>query len=226
MRIVFVGATDLTTMTARRLIAQGHDVVIIERDKTVIDTLNADLDCSFLHGDGTKPQILREAKPEQCDVLFCLTRHAQENIIASLVGRSLGFKRVVTSIDDEEFEGICHNLGLEHTIVPSRTVSRYLADMVRGVDVIELSTFLKGSARLFSFVARSEDAVHVTELGLPEHTRVVCLYRGEEFVCPTETTKVRQGDEVVLITDNRHLTTLRERWRPLVAEQRPDSGGR
>jgi len=37
-----------------------------------------------------------------------LTDSYQANVIASLVGRSLGFKRVETSIRDEQFEVICY----------------------------------------------------------------------------------------------------------------------
>jgi len=128
MRIVFVGATELTVATARLLTGQGHEVVIVECEMDRIDELEESLDCSFLHGDGTYPHILREAGPEHTDVLFCLTNHAQTNIIASLVGRSIGFERVITSIDDPDFEGVCRELGLEGTILPTRTISRYLAE--------------------------------------------------------------------------------------------------
>lgn len=92
-----------------------------------IEDLSDRLDCSFLNGDGSTPAILREVGPEQTDVLFCLTDSDQANLISGLVGRSLGFRRVILSIQDSEFEGICRELGLvEDTILPSRTISRYL----------------------------------------------------------------------------------------------------
>jgi trk system potassium uptake protein TrkA len=118
-----------------------------------IDELSEEMDCSFLQGDGSRPDILREVNPEQTDFLFCLTDSDQANVIASLVGRSLGFKRVVTSIQDEQFEVICHELGLKDTIIPSRTISRYLEDMVGGTENVELSTVIKDEARFFTLVA-------------------------------------------------------------------------
>ncbi|MCI5120475.1 MAG: hypothetical protein D3908_04625, partial [Candidatus Electrothrix sp. AUS4] len=72
----------------------------------------------FAPHDGSQPDILREVNPEQTDFLFCLTDSDQANLIANLVGRSLGFKRIVTSIDDPQFVGICHELGLKDTIIP------------------------------------------------------------------------------------------------------------
>jgi trk system potassium uptake protein TrkA len=143
MRTVFIGAGEVSIETAKALVKKGHEVIIIETDKAKIDELSEEMDCSFLQGDGSRPDILREVNPEQTDFLFCLTDSDQANVIASLVGRSLGFKRVVTSIRDEQFEVICHELGLKDTIIPSRTISRYLEDMVGGSKNVELSTVLK-----------------------------------------------------------------------------------
>ena len=40
------------------------------------------------------------------EVLYCPTNQDQTHVIASLVGRSLGFRRVVPKIDDPELEQI------------------------------------------------------------------------------------------------------------------------
>jgi len=212
MRAVFIGASALSVMTARFLLSRGHDVVVIEKDKEAIDALSAELDCGFLHADGSKPAVLREADPEHTDVLFCLTGSDQANIISSLVGRSLGFGRVVTKINDPEFEHICIELGLEDTIIPARTVGRHLAEMFEGTNPLEISAMIKAEARVFSFVAREEDARPLAELDLPDKTRVICIYRDEKFLLPEDDDRLKPGDEVVLITHSRHLAALAERW--------------
>ena len=144
MRMVFVGASPLAEDTARLLVERGNEVVMIDADRSKIDDLAEELDCSFLHGDGSRPHILREVDPQHTDLLFCLTDSDQNNIIAALVGRNLGFTRVVTQIHGSDYEAICLELGLENTIIPSRTIARYLADMAAGVDILELSTVIKG----------------------------------------------------------------------------------
>lgn len=215
MRAVFIGASSLAIMTARLLLKRGHEVVIVERNKEKIDELSTELDCGFLHGDGSRPAILRETDPAQTDVLFCLTQNEQANIIASLVGRSLGFARVVTRIEDPGFEHICIELGLEDTIIPARTNGRYLADLFEGQDPLELSTMIRYEARAFSFVAREEDKGAVSELDLPEKSRVVCIYRDDKLIIPDEDLKLKPGDEVVIISQRKNLAALQERWRPL-----------
>jgi trk system potassium uptake protein TrkA len=214
MRIAFVGAGELAVRTAESLIKHGHEVVIIEMDRERITELSEALDCSFLHGDGGKPAILREVGPEQTDLLFCLSGSDQSNIIASLVARSLGFRRVVTRIHDSELESICQELDLEETIIPGRTISRYLEDMVRGLHTVELGTILKNDARFFSFTVEPQDANTVAEMDFPDETRVVCYYRGDHFYFADPDTKLRAGDEVVLLTHSKHLPALQTRWEP------------
>jgi trk system potassium uptake protein TrkA len=219
MRIVFVGAGEYTAMTADALIDSGHEVIVVEKDKSRIEELSQQLDCSFLHGDGSKPNLLKEADPERTDILFCLAASDQDNLIASLVGRSLGFSRVVTSIQDPDLEGICQELGLRDTIIPGRTISRYLTDLVRGIDVLELSTAIKADARFFMFTVTGGGPRTVEDLRLPDQARVVCYYRKGDFALPDENTDFREGDEIVLVAHSRHLPELEERWKPKQAQE-------
>lgn len=199
--------------TAKELIKKGHEVVIIENDKAKIEELDEEMDCSFLLGDGSHPNILREVNPGTTDFLFCLADSDQDNLIASLVGRSLGFARVVTNIGDPQFESICHELGLEDTIIPSRTISRYLVDMVGGGENVELSTVIKDEARLFKvIIAKEEDAVSAKDLKLPSDAKVICYYRDGKFLHADEETDFRLNDEVVILTHSKNIPALQERW--------------
>lgn len=219
MKIVLVGATSVAVATAEALIAKKYSVVVIEREKDRIDALKDRLDAGFIHGDGTKPAILREAQPAEGDILLCLTNNDQANILASLVGRSLGFDRIVTKVEDPEFEHICRELGLKDVIIPDRNTAQSLVDMVRGRLAEDFSAYFKGDTRLFSFVAGEEDEGPVGEMKLPEQTRPVMIYRDEELILPDPGTSIRKGDEVVLVTRSDHLETLDERWRSKTAEK-------
>ncbi len=212
MRAVFIGAGELTTLTTQQLLKHGHDVVIIEQDKARIDDLSNEIAAGFIHGDGSKPAILREADAKATDFLFTLTGNDQSNIIASLVGRSLGFKRVVTRIEDPAYEHICIELGLTDLIVPDYTIARYLADMVAGQNLLEVSALIKDEARIFSFVAHKEDEGAIAELDLPADSRVMFFYRNEKFILPEADTTLKTGDEVVVIAHSKVLPELESHW--------------
>jgi trk system potassium uptake protein TrkA len=218
MRAVFIGAVELTTITARKLLANGFEVIIIEADKTRIEELSAELDAGFINGDGSKPAILREANPTATDFLFCLSNNDQYNIIASLVGRSLGYKRVITRIEDPSYEHICIELGLEDIIVPDYTIARYLADICAGQNPMEISAMIKGDARVFSFVASEQDEGTIDDLKLPADSRVMFWYRNEKFILPETDSVLEQGDEVVVIAHSDVLPELKARWMRVMNE--------
>jgi trk system potassium uptake protein len=214
MRTTFIGTSSLALTTAEMLLEAGHEVVFIEKDKARIDDLSERLDAGFLHGDGTEPDVLRDAEPDNTDVLFCLLESDQANIIASLVGRSLGFKRVVPRIADPQFQRICNELGLEDTVLPDRAVASHLVELLRGEKSLEMSSLIRGDAEVFNFVVQEKDAVAFEELDLPADTRTVCRYRNDEFTLPERISVLKAGDAVILITHRDRLRELKERWAP------------
>lgn len=212
MKVVFIGASSLAIATAERLLKEGHEVIIIDKDKSVIDELMECLDCVFIHGNGSKPAILKESDPASIDVLFCLTKSDEANIIASLMARSLGVKRVITRIEDPEFEHICVELGLNDTIVPTLTNARYLANIAAGRNILELSAVIRGNVRLFSFIADEAEEGPVDDLDLPKHTRVIFFYRDNRYQTADRDTELKKGDEVVLVTTSGEYEKLHDKW--------------
>ncbi|WP_232420238.1 TrkA C-terminal domain-containing protein [Nitrosococcus watsonii] len=130
------------------------------------------------------------------------------------MGRSLGFRRVVTKIEDPELEHLCIELGLDDTIIPDRTIGRYLADRFDGRNPLELSTMIRDVARVFSFAVGEEDEGAIEALDLPEKSRVICVYRNNEFLIPDAETQLKAKDEVVIIMHRQNLAKLEERWTP------------
>ncbi len=211
MKAIFVGASSTALMTAHTLLSRNHEVIIIDNDKEKIDTISTEIDCGFLHGDGSKPSLLRETNPQDADVLYCLTGQDQTNIIASLVGRSLGFSKVITKIEDPSYEHICIELGLEATIIPSRTIGHQLADILEGRDPFELSTMFRYDASFFSFVAQQEHVGAINELTLSRPSRVICIYRNETLIIPDDDEKIQLDDEVVIMSHQKNLEALHEK---------------
>lgn len=219
MRLAIVGATALGVASARLLIDHGHDVVFVEKDRQRIDELSGDLDCGFIQGDGSRPHILREVGPKDTQVLLSLSDNDQDNIISSLVGRTLGFAKVITKISDPEFEHVCVELSLTNTISADQITARKLVDSVEGRNIVELSTVLRGDVRFVMVSARAEDEGALKAISLPKDTKVLFGYRDGNLVLLADDSHVRQGDDLVLVTRSEHLDALQEKWGSHEAEE-------
>lgn len=213
MRVVFIGASATNVACARILIKRQHEVIIIERDAERIQTLGDELDCGFIHGDGTHPQILEEADPASVNVLICTTGVDQNNILASLVGKTLKVGRVFTILEDPEFEKVALALELSEILVPSRTIGRYLADAVEGRDILQLATLLKGDAYLFSIAIQPQWAGPVDRIPMPvQSARPVWLFRQGNLMFVEPAMELQEGDELVILAkDNRIAQSILEK---------------
>lgn len=132
MRVVFIGASALTKATVQVMLEAEHEIVVIEKDLATIELISEDFDCSFVHGDGSRPSVLEDVDPGSTDVLFCLSDDDNANILAALLARSMDFKKVVVRIEDLELQPVCDQLKLEHVIIPDRRVAEGLKEFLEG----------------------------------------------------------------------------------------------
>ena len=212
MRVVFVGASPLAVTTAKRMVAVGHEAVIIDKNRDKLDRLRDEIDCGFLNADGSRPAVLREAGSTQTDMLFCLSDDDQDNIIASLVGRALGYRRVVTMIEEPDYEPICHELGLDDPIVPSERIADNLMDLLEGRETAGLNTVLRGGLRFFAFVVDEHSAGDIADLELGDQARIIAVTRGEKSRVPGDGMRLDAGDEVALVAHEEAMDRLRARF--------------
>lgn len=73
LRVIIVGSGRTGLRTARLLNDRGHDVVIIERNPDRVQELIDGRVATIIEGDATNPDILRQADPEQADVIAAMT---------------------------------------------------------------------------------------------------------------------------------------------------------
>lgn len=215
-RIVFVGASPVTVLAARKLLEAGHEVVVIEQDAERIEELKDTLDCGFVHGDGSRPGVLEDVGLRSADHFFCISGSDQDNILASLVARSMKIEHVVTKIEDPDYELLCRQLGLQDTIVPDRELAGQLVDMVSGREPA-LAAALEGHLRFFTFVVSAKGAGPIDDLDLPEGCRAVAVTRdGESSLA--EHTELKEKDRVLVIAEEAQIDELKQRFTPASEE--------
>jgi trk/ktr system potassium uptake protein len=212
MRVVIVGASDIGVAFARRAIEKGEEVVLIDRSRERLEELGSQLDCGMLHGDGTDPDILRDALGEQGGTLCAVTAEDQDNILSCLLAHSLGFERVLPRIGRPHLFAICDELGLAERISPEEEIAQSLMDKLykRGDGTAHA---LQWPAQLFSFTVRSQsDLSSVADVKLPSNSRVICIFRGDSYVVVDQDHSLKEGDRVVVITDAEGIDQLTERY--------------
>ena len=212
MRIVVAGASALGRAAARHLIAAGHEVVVIDRDRAVLDRMSDKLDCGLIEGDATLPSILREAAGDRFDALVAVTNSDEDNILCAVVGRSIGFDRVVPQIIKPELCAICDELSLDDVVTPHETVAAGLTDLLgpagAGKDSAH-DAHLSGELRLASVtVSASMADTAVSDLPIAGSARALVVRRGDTEALVEPSTVLREGDELILLAARKDAKSL------------------
>ncbi len=198
MRIVIVGGSKFGTATAERLIDSGHEVVLIDRDRGRLDSFAEKLDCGMIEGDGTLPSVLRDAHSDEKDVLIALTNASEDNIMASLVARSVGFGRVIPQIVASELFEVCRELNLEDAIAPHDTVADSICDALEDEAQVDDRISLSNQMRLRTIEVGEDWPDTIGGLELGDDLRVIARIRETNEILTTVATEIRVGDFLLL----------------------------
>jgi trk system potassium uptake protein TrkA len=209
MRIVILGASRFGEAIADKLIEGGHEVVVIDQSREKLESLAERLDCGMLEGDGTMPTTLREAFRDENDVFVAMTNASEDNILAALVARSIGFGRVVPQIVSSELMKVCKELDLNDVINPHATVADDFAEALQDRAELDHETALRNELALKRVhVPQRMSGETYGDLDLPEGTRGIALIREEEERLIEEDVELREGDHILFVLDRDRLDDL------------------
>ncbi len=201
MRVIVVGAGSLGILLTKNMIEQGKEVILIEKDEGIAKELAETFDCTVINAEGTRPDILEKADLEKADAIVACTSNDQNNILIALIARDAKVGKIIIKIDDNQFMDVANKLGFYYMINPSSISSRYIADVLRGINTIELSNLVRSNVRFMGVIA-TEEVIDkkLSEISLPEDSAFIGLYRKNDFILAEKDPKLMEKDEVIIVT--------------------------
>tara|TARA_Y100001960_G_scaffold333265_1_gene437422 strand:- start:448 stop:1809 length:1362 start_codon:yes stop_codon:yes gene_type:complete len=87
--IIIVGTGEIGMSIASKLLKQGHNVSVIEKDRQHLENLSNNFDIQAVHGNGCLPKNLKAAGAEKADALIALSSVDEVNMVACQVAYSI-----------------------------------------------------------------------------------------------------------------------------------------
>lgn len=103
MNIIILGAGKVGSHLTNELSLQDHDILVIDKDKEVLNRLLEQNDVMAIVGDGRDIDVLEEADVGKCDLFIALTMSDDVNVIASSLAKSLGAKNIIIRLRDPKY---------------------------------------------------------------------------------------------------------------------------
>lgn len=103
MKIVIVGAGNVGEALCFDLINEGHELTLIDQKTDLLLSMTEKMDLKGVVGNGTVPEVQREADVASCDVFISTTPIDEFNIVACIVASRFGAQHCIARIRNPEY---------------------------------------------------------------------------------------------------------------------------
>ncbi len=216
--VILLGGGKVSFYLAQRLLKAGANVKIIERNQGRCAVLAEQLhDAIIIQGDCMDQELLLSEGIEHADGVAALMDYDEENILISLYIKSVSRAKVITKINNDSFDTIISNLGLDCVMNPKILTGEYIARYIRamqnslGSNVETLYRLCEDRVEALEFRVRENSRTTkapLSQLELKDDLQVICISRGGKIILPHGSDSIQPDDSVVVITKRKGLSDL------------------
>ena len=203
MRVAIAGAGKVGRAIARELVANGHQVLLIDRDRALArpDVVPG---AAVLLADACEVSALDEADLPGCQVMVAATGDDKVNLVVSLLAKTeYGVPRVVARVNHPKNEWMFdESWGVDVAVSTPRMLSALVEEAVSVGDLVRLFTFRQGDANLVEITLSTDSPVVGSRVGdqnWPADTALVAIVRGPRVFAPSADDPLDAGDELLFV---------------------------
>ena len=218
--VMILGGSRTAFYLAKRLLAAGTDVKIIDRDRALCEDLCEALPKAVvIHGDGSHQELLSEEGIADMDAFVSLTGMDEQNILLSFFASSQKVPKVVAKINRPELASMANRLGLDCIVSPRKLIADVLVRYARalhnsmGSTIETLYTLMDDRAEAVEFLVQDEPKlvnIPLKDLSLKPNILIAGIIRNRKPIIPTGDDCILGGDKVVLLVAGQHLQELKD----------------
>jgi trk system potassium uptake protein TrkA len=215
MYIIIVGAGKVGYHLGRLLIAQGHEVMLIEENRSKVDLLSFEFHDAIMQGDGSMGEVLKEAGANRADVIVAATGNDEDNLVICQVAKLVFLRpRTIARVNNPRNEELFTGLGVDASVSATKIINAIIEEQVKAGDMmIPLLTLKAGDVEIVEVeLSRSSHIVKkkIKDLSLPQGSIFIAVIRGEEVIIPYGETEFQPEDKVIALVKRTSEQALRE----------------
>ncbi|WP_232548031.1 potassium channel family protein [Propioniciclava soli] len=227
MRVAIAGAGNVGRSIARELLANGHRVLLIDRDPHAIKTDSVP-DADWLLADACEVDSLEEARIDRCDVAIAATGDDKANLVHSLLAKTeFAVPRTVARVNHPSNEWMFDDVwGVDVAVSTPRLMCALVEEAVTVGDLVRLFSFHGGKSNLVEMTLPHDSpavGVRVDDLRFPGDAVPVAIIRDGVARPPERDAAVEGGDELLFVVNPEFEAELAQYLSPGVRrEPAPD----
>ena len=210
MKIVLVGGGKVGFALCRSLVAEKHDVVLIEQDEAVLNHIVSRFDIMGLLGNGADFAILEQAGVQECVIFIALTEYDEVNMISAVLAKKMGAKETIVRVRNPEYSNAYFKekniLGFSLIVNPELLAARAISNIIDFPNALSVERFAGGRVSLMEFVIK--DSSGLCQMPISDFRKkfgniIVCaMERDHQLMSPSGDVTIQDKDRI-FVTGNR-----------------------
>lgn len=206
MKIAIAGAGNAGRAIARELIANGHQVLLIDKNPKALK-MDSVPHAEWLLADACEISTLDKAGLDQCQVMVAATGDDKVNLVSSLLAKTeYGVPRVVARVNHPKNEWLFDSSwGVDVAVSTPRIIAALVEEAVSVGDVVRLFSIKSGEANLVEITLPDTAKCigkSVEEIELPVDASLAAIIRDGHVLTPSQHEVFTAGDELIFVASS------------------------
>ncbi len=203
-RVIIVGGGQTGKALAMALDSRKIHTKLIDKDPDICNSLVEELERTIvIQGDGTDKALLEEENIRDHDYLVTLTGDEENNILISLLAKSIGVRKTITRVNKLAYIPLLSAIGID-TVVSSRlSAVRAILQYIRKGKIISVTPIKGEYAEAIEAEALETSEIVGTPLSkvkFPKGAILGGIVRNDEVIIPTGDTVVQAKDRLIIFS--------------------------
>ena len=212
-RVMIAGGGNVGYRLAKKMEGK-FNIKIIEASQSRAEWLSENLDNALvLHGSATDESLLAREYIDEIDVFCSLTNDDENNIMAGLLAKNLGAKRVISIINRARYVDLLTGNQIDIIVSPHQiTIGSVLAHVRRG-DIAAIYPVRRGAAEVVEAVVHGDRKTsslvgrRVDEVKWPSACHIAAIVRGDQVIMGRHHVQIiADGDRLIFFVSRRRVS--------------------
>ena len=210
-RVMIAGGGNIGARLAADL-ESDYSVKLIERSKARAQHLAEQLASTLvLNGEATDEELLLLENVEDIDVFCALTNDDEDNIMASLLAKQLGARKVIALMNRSSYVDLLQGGAIDIALSPAHASIGPLLTHIRRGDMVKVHSLRHGAAEAMEAVvhgdARNSKLIGrpIEDIALPEGVTIGAVARGDQVLMAHHDVVIEAEDHVILFVPSKQL---------------------
>jgi trk system potassium uptake protein TrkA len=213
MFVIVVGGGRIGFYLTKELLAEGHEIVLMEKDPHAAEQVRDELGAVVINRDGCEGTHLAEAGANRAAIVVAVTGDDADNlVVCQMAKHHFDVPRTIARVNNPRNEILFRNLGVDDIISPTRMVLAAIEQDIPVHELLHLANLEGGELELLEAqIAQDSPAVgrRPSEIALPDGCTLFVVIRGDRAQSVRPDTIFMEGDKVIAVSRADCETELR-----------------